>query len=144
MLINTFHLFSCIHQEYIEEITRDNQNIVESAIASAIEEVKLYLSKYDLVALFGTSELPPTTESTLLKTYCARVACWNLVNLANPNVMYDHIEVTYKQTIEQLKMIQSGKSTPEDWPYRPEPQQNIPDGDSVIAKYRPRNNNYFY
>jgi hypothetical protein len=43
-----------VYEENANEITRNDDNIIDEAIDTAIEECKGYLTKYDLVATFDT------------------------------------------------------------------------------------------
>ena len=143
-LIQEPDLYQVIYQEVIEEITRSNNNIVTTAIATAIDEVSLYLSKYDLVQLLGTPTTDPVFTSAVLKQYCVNIACWYIVTLARVDIDYEHIKFIYESTLKALKMIQSGMSMPNGWPYLATPNPNIPDGDAIEWTARRKKHNYFY
>lgn len=127
-------------------ITRGDTTIAVEAIDSAISETKMYLSKYDLVALFGsvTNNTAATFTDVFLKNIVKSLAVWNLLNLANPNVDMAVALTNYEQAIASLKAIQKGFAQPDGWPYLPAPNPNIPDGDAIEWRSRKKKNNYFY
>ena len=140
-LIVTTDLYTLLYAEVIEEITRQDATIIQAAIDAAIEEVSLYLSRYDLTALLGSGDTAPTVVSPLLKKICVSVACRYLAALANPNINYEHLKTNYEQTIALLKMIQEGSVNPHGWPYRDTTGQSAPQGSSVSATFYPKRKN---
>ncbi len=142
-IIETESLYSLLYPEVVSEIARQDSALVQTAINAAIDEVRLYLSQYDITALLGNATTEPSVESALLKKYCTSVACWNLVGLANPGINYEHIKTNYEKTIVQLKMIQAGTANPTGWPYRDTTGQAAPKGSSVSGTSYPKRNNSF-
>lgn len=134
-----------IYEETLNEITRDNDDIVNEAIATGIEEVKTYLSKYDLVQMFGdeTENVSATFTNPYLKSLVKTVVIWNLMTLANINIDYEAKRTLYEDATNALKMIQSGKTDPR-WPYlntsELEPDNN---GISPFIKSKEKRNNDF-
>ncbi len=92
----------------------DPDVIVETKINAAISEVKSYLSKYDLEALFADDA---EFDQENLKEIVKYVACWKLVSLANPNVNIELFRTNYKDAIDWLKLVQQGKAEPQGWPF---------------------------
>jgi phage gp36-like protein len=109
-----------IYAEIRDEITREDAARVTSAIKEAVSEAKSYLSRFDLVALFGT-EVPlaaPTVDDEHLKSIIKSIAVWRLVRLANPNISIAMARTNYEDAIKWLMAVQSGKADPEGWPYK--------------------------
>ena len=118
-------LNNLIYPEIQNEITRnDGGALATAAIAMAIEEVQIYLSRYDLVQLFGAPTASPPTSATfpvpnLLKQFIIKIAAWNLITLCNANVLYESMKDGYEHTIHTLRDIQKGIGAPQ-WPiYEP-------------------------
>ena len=111
-----------LYPEIINKITRNKQESAELQILSAESLVRSYMSKYDLDAIFGTSEQEPTFKGpaiNLVKKVIKIVASYYLVRLANPNIDLELFRADYEDTIDWLKDLQSGKVNP-DLPYRPD------------------------
>ncbi len=142
-IIATADLYTLLYPEVVEEITRQDNSLAETAISAAIDEVSIYLSKYDTVALLGSADAGPSFASPLLKRYCVAIACWNLVGLANPSVNYEHIKANYEKAIAQLLTIQNGTVNPAGWPYKDTAGQTAPQGSSVSGSWYPKRNNSF-
>lgn len=134
-----------IYEETLNEIARDNDDIINEAIATGIEEVKMYLSKYDLVQMFGDEAegVSATFSNKYLKSLVKTVVIWNLMTLANINIDYEAKRTLYKDAIEALKMIQAGKSDPR-WPYL-DTSELEPDDNAIspFIKSKEKRNNDF-
>lgn len=142
-IITTEDIYSRIYEEIVTEITRDTETLVTRAINAAISEVKMYLSRYDLTALFGTTEDEPTVEDIFLKSLCVDVAVWQLVKLGHPSIDYEHTKSCYEMAIAALKNIQAGKAMPDGWPYKETSGQTSPNGNAVHGSYQSKRTNNF-
>lgn len=142
-IIATADLYTLLYPEVVDEITRQDSALAKTAISAAIDEVSIYLSKYDTVALLGDADNDPSFASPLLKKYCVAIACWNLVGLANPSINYEHIKANYEKTVAQLLTIQKGTVNPPNWPYKDTAGQTAPQGSSVSGTWYPKRNNSF-
>ncbi len=100
-------------------------DIVAKSITAAVAEAKSYLSRFDLLKLFGTDVDVPTVEDEHLKSIVKDIACWKLVRLANPNIDLALFRTIYEDALKWLTLVQSGKADPAGWPY---PEDN-PDTD---------------
>jgi phage gp36-like protein len=110
-----------LYAEIIDNITRADDTVLDKALSAGIAEVKMYLSRYDLLALFGTSLVEPTVAAPYLehlKNLTKDVASWHLVKLANPNVDLKLFRTLYEDAIKLLEKIMMGKAVPEGWPYK--------------------------
>ena len=142
-LITAQDIYSRIYQENVDEITRSGDNITQRALDGAQEEAKMYLTRFDLDALFGLGQQLPAFNAPFLKQLCVDLAVWQLVRLGNPNINYDTAKYDYEAALRKLRDIQSGKAMPAGWPYAPDVNPNLPDGDSIIWIARPRRHNYY-
>lgn len=117
MYLQKADLYTHIYEEIIETISRENDTIVTTALNAAEREVASYLSKFDLLQLFGDNATPPTIEDAFLKQLCVSVAAWNFCKRDNPNINLEMLRTNYEDAIKTLEKIQSGKMDPE-WPRR--------------------------
>jgi len=132
-----------IYPEIQTLITRGDDSIVIKAINSAIKEVKMYLNKYDLVALFGTDTEDPTIDDEFLKNMVKAIAVWHLILLANPNKDIALARSAYEDAISSLKKIMAGTAIPEGWPYRDTTGETAAQGDAIYATSNPRRSTHF-
>lgn len=144
-IISSADLATVIYQEIIDEISRNSEDVVVEAIDTAIEEVKSFLSRFNLDALFGNADTDTaaTVTDKLLNRLCKDVAAWNLVKLANPNVNYEHIKNCYEDAIETLKRIQKVQQTPARWPLADPGDVEITQGNPVSFTSVPKRKNNF-
>lgn len=142
-IISIDDLYARIYEEEVNEITRENDNIATRAINAAIEEAKMYLSRYDIPALFGTDTEEPTVRSPMLKDICTDLAVWRLVQLANPGIDYKQAKESYDASARTLRDIQALRAMPDGWPYRDTTGQTAPEGSTVSASYNRKRNNDF-
>ncbi len=136
-------LYTHLHPEVIAEITRDDDAIVEKAIDAAISEAAMYLSRYDLVQLFGESHTPPTITDEYLKTIVKTLACRHLALLCGTGTHHDALRTAYTDAIASLKAIMTGQAQPAGWPYAADTAQNLPNGNAISWHSNPRRNNYY-
>jgi len=137
-----------IYPEKITAITRSNATIVNDAIASAISEVKTFLGRFDIVAMFGdpvadTAATMPADQ--FLNKLCAHIACWNIVQLANVGIDLSLIRTNQEDAIHTLTRIQQLKQVPQNWPLLDlnTINTNATKGNPVQIKARPKRSNNF-
>lgn len=143
-----------LYEEITNEITRDDDAIIEEAIAAAIDELKGYLTKYDVNAIFTfVDDTPFATEDLWLAgrdrkllSVAKDVATWHLIRLSNPNIELQLRRVLYEDAVSWLKGVQSGKIDPA----LPLPQLGSENPDGAGANDRPikwssnyKRNNHF-
>jgi len=131
-----------LYPEIITEITRADNSITERAISTAVQEAKIYLSRYDLVQLFGTDSTPPAIADDYLKSLVKDIACWHLLRLGNTTTDLGIFRTAYQDAITALKSIMSGQAQPEGWPYA-EAATQPPDGTAISWSSNERRNNYY-
>lgn len=110
-----------LYAEVIDSITRTDDDIVARGITGAIAEAKSYLSRYDLLAIFGNSDTEPTVEDENLehlKEVVKDIAAWKMIKLANPSVDLKLFRTIYEDAIAWLKLVQKGQADPDGWPYK--------------------------
>jgi phage gp36-like protein len=137
-------LYTRLYEEVINEITRDDDSIVANAIDNAIAEAKMYLSQFELIALFGSVEndTAATFTDKALSNLLKDIAAWQLVSLCNVAVNYEAIRSRYKDAIATLTKIQSGQVNPM-WPYRNPENDTAPDPLNITIQSNPLRNNYY-
>lgn len=131
-------LYTVIYPEILAQITRRDDTIIDRAIASGMQEVKSYLSRWDLAKLFGEGEIEPVVADEWLKAITKDVAAWWIVKLGNPGINYEHIRTCYQDAINVLRQLQAGKMQPEGWPYKDTTEENTPDGNAVTWSSNPK------
>ncbi len=102
-----------LYDELIEAIDRNDEDILNDAIASAEGQAMGYLSRYDTDALF--SAVDGDRDPTLLM-YLKDMAVWHFIALANPNTDVAMRKTRFDDAIGWLKDIQSGKIVQKKWP----------------------------
>lgn len=139
-------LYSRLYPEIIEQITREDDTIVTRCINSAVNEAKLYLSRFDLLKLFGDQDTEPEVTDPKLEDIIADITVWHLVRLANPNVNIELLRMAYDDAIKLLKDIQAGKADPGalGWPYKADDPDTTFDESTGLQWYsNPKRNQHF-
>ena len=142
-IITQADLATNIYAEIIDEITRKDSSIADRAIATAIQEAKMYLAKYDLVQLFGTDVTEPTVTDEYLNSLVKDIACWHLLRLSNVSIDYTVFRTAYQDAITVLKNIMAGQAQPQGWPYLDTADETAPEGDTISWNSNPKRNNYY-
>lgn len=132
-IISPSDLSTHLYAEIAEEITRGDNTVATQSITEAIEEVKAYLSKYDLKAMFGSvaDATAPTYTDNFIKSIVKDVAIWHYINLANPNINYENARTRYQDAIKKLEKIMRGEMTPQGWPFYIPPSNDPTPGNAV-------------
>ena len=120
MFLSQAELKSVLYEFQIDQITESDDDIVEMAIASAIEEVRSYLTSnfqhrfedgrylYDTEAIFNAEE---SERNALILTHTKTVAAWHVIQLCNADVIYEHVKERYDRAILWLRDLAAGKVT---------------------------------
>jgi phage gp36-like protein len=112
-MLLTADLKTHLYGEQITVISRNDSDLMDSAINAAEGEAKGYLSRYDIAVIFAKTGA--TRDETLLM-FLKDIATWNFITLANANADMDFRESRYKQAVAWLKGVQAGKIVPFGWP----------------------------
>jgi len=122
-LITPNDLTTELYPEVIAEITRTSEQEQKDQIQAAEDFAKGFLFKYDLKALFGTSNTQPIVNDESLKKCIKIMAAYFLVRKANPSVNFEifrndfMIMIGTKEEPGWLYEIRNGAINP-DWPYK--------------------------
>jgi len=135
-------LYTHIYPELVDEILRGDDAIGIQAIDAAVQETKLYLSKYDVVALLGNADQVPTMQDALLQHIVKTIACWNLVQLAHAGLSFDAQMRQYEHAIRTLTQIKEGKLMPL-WPCATTTSEELLDQSPIDWYSTPKRNNHF-
>lgn len=144
-IIQPADLKTHVYEAIINEIAENDNQVIVSAIAMAIDEAKMYLTRYDLTAIFGdqaTDTAATFTPDAMLLNIIKTLAVWNLMQLANPNLDFEQWQNRYRQMISSLKDIQKGAADPR-WPYQDYTDVTTPESIEVIAVSNPKANNSY-
>ena len=122
MFLTTEELKSVLYDYQMQDIAEGDTAILDDAIDAAVSEVQSYLlaanqrrqtaalSKqqyaawqlYDVDAIFAAQG---STRNSFLLRLTKRVAAWNVVELAAPDVLYDRVKERYLAAVDTLKAI---------------------------------------
>jgi hypothetical protein len=142
-IITSADLGTHIYPEVINEIIRNDSTIADKAVDAAIQETKMYLSRYDLLQLFGDDANPPTVQDEYLKSLAKDLACWHLLRLCNVKIDYASFRTLYEDAIKILRSIMAGEANPQGWPYYDASSETAPKGDTVNWNSNPKRVNYY-
>ncbi len=133
MFIKKNDFNTVMYAELIDVISREEDAILDAAIAAAIQQAKGYLNRYDTDALFNAYG---DDRDPLLLLWAKDIAAWHFIGLANANVDLELRKTRRDEAIRELEKIQGGKFLPDGWP---EVAEEHP-GDNAIIKVssRPR------
>lgn len=137
-------LYSLLYAEIVETITREDNTIVERAINTGIAEAKSYLSRFDLLALFGTDTIDATVTDENLKSKVIDLAVWQLIKLANPNIDLKLFRTNYEDAISFFDGVKKSKLGPDGWPYKVDDDTTpFPEGNIISASYNKKRSNHW-
>lgn len=125
-------LITHVYPEIIDVITRTNDAIVDKAISSGVSEMRGYLNRFDLLAIFGDDTTDPTYANEYLNTLAKDIICWRLIILSNPNVNVEIFRLAYQDAIKTLTKIADGKNIDPGWPLRTDVPTDIP-GETTLG-----------
>lgn len=103
----------------IDDITEGDDSLIFQAIDTAIQEVKGYISGatlYDVPAIFGATG---DDRNSIIKTHCATIAKWYLVELCNADIIQESAEKRYDRAISWLVKLSKGLIQLDDLPKLP-------------------------
>lgn len=143
-IITPAQLGTHIYPEIIDEITRTDSTIAASAIAAAISEAGMYLSRYNVPALLGTPADEPTIVDEYLRNLVKDLACWHLIRLSHTGIDATVYRTAYTDALATLKNISTGAIVPTGWPYAGAEQPgSLPDGNTISWTSNPRRENHY-
>lgn len=129
-----------MYEDTVNEITRNDDTIIEDAIDTAIDEIKGYLRKYDLDACINN--VSAENRNKKLLSVCKDLAAWYLIHLCNVNIDYQKRMNAYDNGVMWLSGVQKGTIVPE-LPL-PEIDEDAPQANQSIKwKSNPKRNNHY-
>lgn len=114
MFITTDEMKSVLYSYQMNEIAEGDETIITSGILAGISEVKAYFTasnqkqwedgrpKYDVNAIFGATG---NKRDPFVMRMCKTVAAWNICELANVDIIYEHVKERYQNVISTLEKI---------------------------------------
>lgn len=125
-----------MYDETLAMITRADDDIIHEGIHAAIDMAKGYLSKYDLVALFGIEPATaPTISSPALKKSVKDMAIFNIAALSHANYDMAVLNQLNDNALKWLKDIQKGIPVPAGWTHRDTTNDSFNNGNQVSGFY---------
>jgi len=134
-LIET-ELYTAIHQQYVDEITREDPVIVPAAIDAAIIEMKSYLSsKFDVEVIFNKEG---SDRDPLLLQFAKDITIYNFIELDKAGIDTEDRRARYKRAIKYLEDVRDELITTS------LPRLTIDAmPKTIIYASQPRKNNYY-
>jgi len=138
-------LYIMLYEEIIETITRGDDDVVNRAIRTGISEAKTYLSRFDLLQLFGNDvDVDPTIDDENLKSKVVDLVCWQLIKLCNPNIDLKLFRTNYEDAISFFDGVKKSKEAPDGWPYKiDDPDTPFPEGNIINATFNTKRTNHW-
>lgn len=122
MFIDIEEMKSVLYKYQMDEIAENDDSIIQEAILAAIAEVRAYLEAanarretanltqqqyanwklYDTDAIFNATG---DDRNDFLVRLVKRVAVYNICELSNVDIIYDHVQQRYEGTIGTLEKI---------------------------------------
>lgn len=107
MFIEAIEMESVISYYQVNQITNNDETILQSCIIAAIKRVSSYLGiRYDVSKIFtavGEDRDPDILEIT------KNVALWFLLRKNNVDFLYERVKETYDRDIKYLTAISKGE-----------------------------------
>lgn len=114
MFITEDEMKSVMYGYQLSEIVEGDSTIILEGIYAGVAEVKAYFTasnqkswddgrkKYDIDAIFGATG---DDRDPWVLRMCKTVAAWNICELSNVDIIYDHVKERYEQVIKSLEKI---------------------------------------
>jgi phage gp36-like protein len=96
-----------LYEDVVNEITRNDDSIIDDAIDTALDEMKGWLSKYDIDNYFAT--VAPSARNKKLLSICKDISAWYLIHLCNVTIDYDKWRTLYEDATTWLSQVQKGQ-----------------------------------
>ncbi|MDO6808094.1 DUF1320 family protein [Zobellia galactanivorans] len=129
-----------IYPELVDAISREDEDVLNSAMAAAEAEAMGYLHHYDIDALFGATG---SDRDAILLVKLKDIAAWHFIVLANANIDLELTKTRYDEAIKWLEKVQSGKIYYESWPVpAPEEDSDIDGGSWLVGSSPKRSTHY--
>jgi phage gp36-like protein len=110
-------LKSVAYEYQLTEITESDDDILEIAIATAIEEMKSYLRpgrnnliRYDVDTIFNATG---SERNALILAFCKSIALWYACELSNVDIILEKVKDRYDRAIDWLKLVTGAGQSPD-------------------------------
>lgn len=110
MFLTPNELTNNIYGHIISNITQDDPQIPEQAIAAAIDEIKSYLANYDTKVIFSAEG---ADRNSLILENTKVIAIWNLLKLSSAETLYEVWRERYDRVIDFMTKVSESKITPD-------------------------------
>lgn len=110
MFLTPNELTNNIYGHIISNITQDDPQILEQAIAAAIDEMKSYLGVYNTKLIFSAEG---TDRNSLILENTKVIAVWNLLKLSSAETLYEVWKERYDRVIDYMTKVSELKVTPD-------------------------------
>jgi hypothetical protein len=114
MFLTTEEMKDVLYGYQANEIAEGDEQIIDNGILAGVSEVKAYLTasnqkqwndgrpKYDVNKIFGATG---SDRDPFVLRMCKTVAAWNICELSNVDILYDHVKERYENVIKTLEKI---------------------------------------
>jgi len=114
MFLSIEEMKSVLYSYQMNEIAEGDEDIIEDGILAGVSEVKSYFTasnqrqwsdgrpQYDVSQIFGATG---DDRDPFVLRMCKTVAAWNICELSNPDVIYEHVKDRYDNVIKTLEKI---------------------------------------
>lgn len=144
MALNEYNMEFLTRQDFlthmydgvIDAISDDDDEKLQEAILSGINEACGYLDRFDLDNILTNGD---RETYALLRTWMKDITKWHFVAICNVNTDLNLAESRYDKAIKELSKIQSGKLTPRGWALKTDDDK---DTAGFTISSRPKRGNY--
>ena len=109
MFLTPNELTNNIYGHVLSNITQDDPQIPEQAIAAAIDEMKSYLGNYDTEKIFSAQG---AERNSLMLENTKVIAVWNLLKLSSAETLYEVWRERYDRVVDFMTKVAESKITP--------------------------------
>lgn len=104
-----------MYEDVVNEITRNDDSIIEDAIDTAIDEIKGFLvAKYNITSYLNT--ISPSNRNKKLLAVAKDLSAWYLIHLCNVTIDYAKWRELYDDGVMYLSRVQKGAIVLNDLP----------------------------
>lgn len=110
MFCNPEEMKTVAYSYQIDQITMEDETIVMTAIETAMEEIRAYLShRYDMNKVFGAQASARNPQVLHLVKV---IALYHIVQLSNVDMLYERVKADYDAAVVFLNRCADGKLNP--------------------------------
>jgi hypothetical protein len=114
MFLTTEEMKDVLYGYQADEIAEGDEQVIDSGILAGVSEVRAYFTasaqkqwndgrpRYDVNRIFGATG---SGRDPFVLRMCKTVAAWNICELSNVDIIYDHVKERYENVIKTLEKI---------------------------------------